>query len=133
MYTGLHLPKSFRTNEGQGVHSFGVCTIIRGNTVLYFHSLFDLISFVVDLYDTLQQRLWQLQGRQRCHDVQPLRFTVRVTDVSDMDDDILKNKTCTLYSFNLECLKFRFTALQEGIVATLNLRIQALKGGRYKA
>ena len=32
----------------------------------------------------------------------------------------------TVYSFNLECLKFRFTALMEGICTTLNLHIQAL-------
>ena len=32
-----------------------------------------------------------------------------------------------VYSFNLECLIFRFTALLDGICATLNLRIQALK------
>ena len=36
-----------------------------------------------------------------------------------------------LYGFSLECLKFHFTALLEGICATLNLRIRALKLHRY--
>ena len=36
-------------------------------------------------------------------------------------------ETYTVYGFNLECLKFRFIFLLEGICATLNLHIQALK------
>ena len=34
---------------------------------------------------------------------------------------------CTVYIFNLECLRFGFTALLEGNCATLILHIQALK------
>ena len=33
----------------------------------------------------------------------------------------------TIYSFNLVCSNFRFAALPEGICATLNLHIQAVK------
>ena len=33
----------------------------------------------------------------------------------------------TVCNFNLECYEFRFTALLEGICATLNSHIQALK------
>ena len=39
----------------------------------------------------------------------------------------------TVYGFNLEWLKFCFTALLAGICATVNLRIQAIKQSRYKA
>ena len=33
----------------------------------------------------------------------------------------------SVYSFNLECLLFHFTALLKGICATLNMRMPALK------
>ena len=54
--------------------------------------LLEFVGLVADLHHALHERVRESQLPQDLQDLQPLRLGVRVTDVPDVDDDILEGE-----------------------------------------